>query len=56
MPRTHTPPASIEIGSRQAAEALASYTEWQVTGSPQDTPVLLGKLGVLVRTLPPGAI
>jgi hypothetical protein len=44
MARTHTPPASIEIRTRQAAEALAAYTKWQVTGSPQDAPVILGQL------------
>jgi hypothetical protein len=44
MPRTRTPPASIEIRTRQAEQALAAYTQWQVTGSPQDAPVLLGKL------------
>jgi hypothetical protein len=36
---------------RQAAEALAAYTKWQVTGSPQDAPVLLGQLAASLELI-----
>ena len=34
----------LDLRTNQAREALADYTAWQVTGSPQDAPVLLGRL------------
>ncbi len=44
MPRTHTPPARMDIRKDLAREALAAYMQWQVTGNPQAAPVILGKL------------
>jgi hypothetical protein len=44
MPRTHTPPAKLDIRKDLARDALVLYADWQVTGSRDDAPVLIGKL------------
>ena len=44
MPRTRTLPTPLDLRRNQAREALAGFTEWLVTSSPQDALVLLGRL------------
>jgi hypothetical protein len=51
MARAYTPPARIEIRTAMARDALAAYTEWQVTGSREDMPVVLGKLASSLELL-----
>jgi hypothetical protein len=51
MSRIHTPPASNEIRTRQAREALTAYAKWQVMGSPKDAPLLPGKLAASLELI-----
>ena len=44
MPRTHTPPASLEIRAALARDALTAYAQWMVSGTRDDAPVVIGKL------------
>lgn len=44
MPRNEPYPSPFDLHTNQAREALADYTAWQATDSPQDAPVLLGRL------------
>ena len=46
MPRTHTPPASIEIRTALARDALALYEQWQ-----ENTPIVLGRLASSLELL-----
>jgi hypothetical protein len=44
MPRTHTPPARLDIRKDLAREALVTYADWLVTASRDQAPVVIGKL------------
>ena len=51
MARTHTPPARLGIRKDLAREALVTYADWQMAGSREDTPVLIGKLASTLELL-----
>jgi hypothetical protein len=51
MPRIYTPPAKLDIRKNLARDALVLYAGWQVTGSRDDAPVLIGKLASSLELL-----
>lgn len=51
MPRTYAPPARLDIRKDLARDALAAFTEWQVTGSRELAPVVMGKLASSLELL-----
>lgn len=51
MARTHIPPARLDIRKGLAREALVTYADWQMTGSPDTAPVVIGKLASTLEPL-----
>ena len=51
MARNYAPPARLDIRENLARDTLVLYAQWQVTGSPKDAPVVMGKLASSLELL-----